>query len=219
LLIVWRRLSALIVLFSCGVAAIVFAVIASDVTWKAVCIGVASTAFASALVDFSALWEVRARERVLLRVVGDRVGRIHQRMLWIVGTVFDVSMASAGDVCCELRAWKGSAINLADEKAAVFPPRSKQAWLAQCVADIDQSLEVALSIGAQTEAAPRVERLDTALRSSPFASWARDVAPTAALAGGGDMLAGQAADVLDVVQKEFRFFADRGGEQWRFGKL
>jgi hypothetical protein len=32
-------------------------------------------------------------------------------------------------------------------------------------------------------------------------------------------LANGAADALDAVQTQFRFFADHGGESWRFGKL
>jgi hypothetical protein len=32
-------------------------------------------------------------------------------------------------------------------------------------------------------------------------------------------LANGAADALDAVQTQVRFFADHGGESWRFGKL
>jgi hypothetical protein len=32
-------------------------------------------------------------------------------------------------------------------------------------------------------------------------------------------LANAAADALDAVQTQFRFFADRGGESWRYGQL
>jgi hypothetical protein len=32
-------------------------------------------------------------------------------------------------------------------------------------------------------------------------------------------LANGAADALDAVQIQFRFFADHGGESWRYGQL
>jgi len=202
-------------LFGVGLASAVFAVVGKDVTWKAIWIGLTSTTVAAALVDGSALWETRKREEVLLRVVGQRVGRIHQRMLSIVGAVFEIA-AEARDVPDRLRAWQDRPIDLTED-ANIIPPRSKQAWLAQCIDEIDEALDVVLALGAQTSQAARMERLDDALRSREFMVYARTAIPR--IREGGDLLAAQAANVLDEVQAEFRYFSDRGGPRWKFGQL
>ena len=117
------RLRILVLAFLFAVAA-VSAAFADDVTWKAIWIGLASTTAAAGLVDCSALWETHQREQVLLRVVGQRVARIHQRMLSIIRAVFGVT-AEARKVSGQLRAWEPRPIDLTED-AGILPPRSKQ---------------------------------------------------------------------------------------------
>jgi hypothetical protein len=209
------RLLVLIGLFAVGLASAMAAVVAKDVTWKAIWIGLTSTTIAAGLVDSSALWETHKRERVLLRVVGVRVGRIHQRLLWIIGTIFDVS-AEAREVPGLLRAWEPRPIDLTED-AKVLPPRSKEARVAQCIDDIDDAMDVVLALGAQTSQAERMERLDDALRSRAFMVYARTAIPC--IRDGGDRLAAQAADLLEEIQVEFRYFSERSGPTWKFGQL
>jgi hypothetical protein len=187
--------------------------------WKAVWIGVASTAFASALVDASAQFELFRREGAILRVAGDRVRRVHQRLLWIIDLVFDVSMGNVDGLSHELRHLEQASVDLAVPAPRVAPPHTKQQLAALWVAELYEALDGALILGVQTAEAARVERLDMAVRSSSFIYWVRDVVPTCPrLVGGVDVSAGYAADLLDAVQAELRFFAGQGGRRWKYGK-
>ena len=100
--LVLRRRSVPVFLLLAGVAAVVSAIVVGSVTWKAVWIGVASSCLTGGLVDGSALLEARRRDRAVLRIAGMRVGYLHQRLLWIIGAVFDVS-GEASDVGSALR--------------------------------------------------------------------------------------------------------------------
>jgi hypothetical protein len=197
-----------------GTVAVVFVLVARDVTWKAVWIGVASTAFASALVDASAQFESFRREGAILRIAGDRVRRVHQRLLWIIDLVFDVSMGNIDGLSHELRHLKQASVDLAVPAPRVVPPHTKQQLAALWVAELYEALDGALILGVQTAEAARVERLDIAVRSSAFMFWIRDVVPTIPRVNGGvDVTASQAADLLEAVQAEFRFFAAQGGKR------
>jgi hypothetical protein len=213
------RQAAPVALLIVGTVAVVFVLVARDVTWKAVWIGVASTAFASALVDASAQFESYRREGAILRVAGDRVGRVNQRLLWIIDLVFDVSMGNVDGLSRELRQLTQPSIDMAGQAQGIAPPQTKQRLAALWVAELYEALDGALILGVQTVEADRVERLDMAVRSSAFIFWIRDVVPTIPRVDGGvDVTASQAADLLDAVQAEFRFFAAQGGKRWKYGK-
>jgi hypothetical protein len=87
------RTAVPIVLIALGLLGAVAAFFADCSDWRAIWIGVASTGLSAGLVDGSAVLEARRREQATLRIVGQRVGRIHQRLLWIVEALFEVSMA------------------------------------------------------------------------------------------------------------------------------
>jgi hypothetical protein len=206
------------VLLVAGAVAVALAVVAGDVTWRAVWIGLASTALAAGLVDGSAVLEARRRERAILDVAGERVGRIHQRLLWILGAVFEAGKGEVAAVSGRLNRSEQSTYDPTAVVDGLWPERTMAVYVQQCIAQIDDALEVALALGVQTSEAARFVRLDAALREGPFALWLRE-ASVLPMSNGAKVLARQAADVLDRVQEEFRFFAARDRPGWRFGRL
>jgi hypothetical protein len=99
------------------------------------------------------------------------------------------------------------------------PARTKAAWVAQCVAEIDAELETALGLAALTSEVERLERLDRALRSGGFSVFLRNTAVMSPVVQPASVIAGQAADVLEVVQEQVRYFSKQGGTGWRWGRL
>jgi hypothetical protein len=211
------RATTPVLLLTAGLAAIALIFVADDPTWKAVWVGVASTAIAAGLVDGSALLESRRREGAILDIAGDRVGRIHQRLLWILNAVFEAGAGEAAELGRQLRESTQSTYDPA-RTADIMPPRTTAVWVAQCVADIDEALDVALALGAQTSQVARFVRLDALVRGGPFMTWLRN-ASSLPVRSGAENLAQQAADLLDSVQEEFQFFSDRDARGWKFGKL
>lgn len=84
---------------------------------------------------------------------------------------------------------------------------------------MEEALAVAVSLGTQTPEAERFEQLDAALRLNPFYVWLKSASLTPAIVDEHSTLANGAADALDAVQTQFRFFAGRGGKRWRYGQL
>ncbi|MGH3304585.1 MAG: hypothetical protein ACRDOK_23480 [Streptosporangiaceae bacterium] len=90
----------------------------------------------------------------------------------------------------------------------------------ESLAQLEEALAVAVSLGTQTTEAGRFEQLDAALRSSHFYGWLKSASLAPRTLDEDSALANAAADVLDVaVQTQFRFFADHGGQSWRYGQL
>jgi hypothetical protein len=65
----------------------------------------------------------------------------------------------------------------------------------------------------------RFEQLDAALRQSRFYAWLKSAAVTPDILDEHSSLASAAADVLDAVQTQFRFFAGFSGRSWPYGQL
>ena len=84
---------------------------------------------------------------------------------------------------------------------------------------MEESLAVAVSLGTQTSEAERFEQLDGVLRSNHFYGWLKSASVTPRILDEDSALANGAADALDAVQTQFRFFADRGGQGWWYGQL
>jgi hypothetical protein len=215
---VLRRRSVPVFLLLAGVAAVVSAIVVGSVTWKAVWIGVASSCLTGGLVDGSALLEARRRDRAVLRIAGMRVGYLHQRLLWIIGAVFDVS-GEASDVGSALRDRHRANIDLTAMMPAVVPARTRLARAMESLAQLEEALAVAVSLGTQTAEAGRFEQLDAALRANHFYAWLKSASLTPRVLDEDSALAKGAADALDTVQTQFRFFAVRGGRSWRYGQL
>jgi hypothetical protein len=167
---VLRRRSVPILLLLAGVAAVALAIAVGSVTWKAVWIGVASSCITGGLVDGSALLEARRRDKAVLRIAGMRVGYLHQRLLWIIGAVFDVS-GEASDIGTALRDLHRTSIDLTAMMPAVVPARTRLARATESLAQLEDALAVAVSLGTQTTEAGRFEQLDGALRSNHFYVW------------------------------------------------
>jgi hypothetical protein len=215
---VLRRRSVPVLLLLAGVAAVVLAIAVGSVTWKAVWIGVASSCITGGLVDGSALLEAQRRDRAILRIAGMRVGYLHQRLLWIIGAVFDVS-GEAPDIGSALRDLHRASVDLTAMMPAVVPERTRLARATESLAQLEEALAVAVSLGTQTAEAARFEHLDGALRSNHFYAWLKGASVTPKVLDEDSVLASGAADALDAVQTQFRFFAHHGGKSWQYGQL
>jgi hypothetical protein len=215
---VFRRTSVPVFLLLAGVAAVISAIAAGSLTWKAVWIGVASSCLTGGLVDGSALLEARRRDRAILRIAGMRVGYLHQRLLWIIDAVFCVGGEPA-DVGSALRGLHRASIDLTAMMPGLVPAQTRLARALESLAQMEEALAVAVSLGAQTTEASRLEQLDAALRQNRFYAWLKSAAVTPHLLDDYSSLASGAADVLDAVQTQFRFFAGLGGRNWRYGQL
>jgi hypothetical protein len=119
------RTAVPIVLIAIGLFGVVAAIYADSSDWRAIWIGVASTGLSAGLVDGSAVLEARRREQVILRIAGQRVGRIHQRLLWIVQALFEVSMAEAAALPRLLRELDQGEINLTVTRAEPHPTENQ----------------------------------------------------------------------------------------------
>src|ERR1017187_10830145 len=75
-----------------GVISVCLVSVADGTTWKAVWIGVASTMFASGLVDASVQIDSMRREQAVLRIAGQRVARINQNVLRLISSAFDLQV-------------------------------------------------------------------------------------------------------------------------------
>jgi hypothetical protein len=146
-----------------------------------------------------------------------RVGYLHQRLLWIIGAVFDVSgePSYVGSALRDLRA----SIDLTAMMPGVAPARTRLARAMESLAQLEEALAVAVGLGTQTAEARRFEQLDGALRSNHFYGWLKSASLTPRILDEDSALANGAADALDAVQTQFRFFADHGGQTWRYGQL
>lgn len=147
-----------------------------------------------------------------------RVGYLHQRLLWIIGAVFDIS-GEPSDVGSALRDLHRASIDLTAMMPAVVPARTRLARATESLAQMEEALAAAVSLGAETTEAGRFEQLDAALRSNLFYAWLKGVPVMPSIVDEDSVLANGAADALDAVQTQFRFFAGLGGESWRYGQL
>lgn len=215
---VLRRRSLPILLLLAGVAAVFSALAADSVTWKAVWIGVASTCITASLVDGSALLEARRRDNAVLRIAGVRVGYLHQRLLWIISAVFDINGEPAA-VSRALRDLRRAEIDLTTMMPAVVPARTRLARAMESLGQLEDALAVAVTLGTQTTEAERFEQLDGSVRSNQFYVWLKGASVMPRVLDENSALANGAADALDAIQTQFRFFAARGGESWRYGQL
>jgi hypothetical protein len=102
---------------------------------------------------------------------------------------------------------------------AAVPARTRLVRATESLAQLEEALAVAVSLGTQTTEAGMFEQLDAALRSNHFYGWLKSASLTPRILDEGSALANGAADALDAVQTQFRFFADHGGQSWQYGQL
>lgn len=101
----------------------------------------------------------------------------------------------------------------------VAPPRSRQVLVTQLVADIDIEHETLVGLVGLTSELLALDELDDVLHRSPFLGWSREVAPLIPAVATSDVLASQAADLIEAVQRSMRPAARAAGASWRFGDI
>lgn len=177
--------------------------VARDPTWKAVWIGVASTAFASGAVDASGIWETRRRERAVLAIVARKVRTIYQQFSLLIGAVFDEAAGQPPPLGARLRATTQASWD-PTLPANIWPARLRRELVEDCARVIEAELNAAVELGLQTSHADRLVRLESAVDGA----FLRTVIAARAVGvrDGMDVLGGQAADAFDVIEREWAFF-------------
>jgi hypothetical protein len=198
------RVVVLLVLLVVGAVSGLVAACAVSETSRAIWIGLSSTTAAAALVDGSALLGSRRHEQVLIRMISVRLHRINQRLWSIVAAVFDVEGEPDATIA-RLRSWEEKPIDLTTPVPAVAPQRPRRQWILECIQQIDELLDVVISLGAETRAAGSIERLDCAMRTGFVIAMRSDVP---VWRGGGAIFAAEAAGLLEVVREVREAFPD-----------
>ncbi|MGO9448293.1 MAG: hypothetical protein ACLQQB_11635 [Solirubrobacteraceae bacterium] len=204
-----------ILLATTGVISVYLVSVANGTTWKAVWIGVASTMFASGLVDASVQIEAVRRERAVLRIAGERVARINQNVLLLISSAFDLQV-DVSEMHATLAALTDHKIDLSAIAPRVFPEQTKLQGVMVHLAEIDQSLEFAVTLGSLTHAAARLERLDDSIRSSVFLIALRHASINPRMSG--PVLVDSARELFETMREQHRWFGRRGGSTWRAGR-
>lgn len=86
-----------------------------------------------------------------------RVGYLHQRLLWIIGAVFDVS-GEPSDADSALRDLHRANIDLTAMMPGVVPARTRLVIAMESLAQLEDAFAVAVSLGTQTTEAERSEQ-------------------------------------------------------------
>lgn len=212
-------------LIAAGAAAAIAVPIADDPTWQAIWVGLASTGLSSGLVDGSALLEARSREQAILLLVGARVAEVHRALLAVIGAVFDIPMQPPGDLPGRLHSFhKERDVVFASPIPNQAPPITMQGYLMQQLQAIEIALNSALALAVLTDQATRLQRLDDLAEHGPFLPVLRAMVVQAPQMGfqsirANQKLAEAAADSLEAIQAEFRFFANQAGAKWRAGQV
>ena len=203
-----------ILLAIAGVISVYLVSVANGTTWKAVWIGVASTMFASGLVDASVQIDAGRREKAVLRIAGQRVARINQNVLRLISSAFDLQV-DVSEMQTTLTALTDHKIDLSAIAPRVIPQQTKLQGVVFYLAEIDQSLEFAVTLGSLTYAAARLERLDDAIRSNVFLLAMRNASINPRMSG--PVLVDSARELFDTMREQHRWFGRRGGSTWRSG--
>jgi hypothetical protein len=203
------------VLAAAGVISVYLVSVANGTTWKAVWIGVASTMFASGLVDASVQIDAARREKAVLRIAGQRVAHINQNVLQLISSVFDLQV-DVSQMHATLAELTDHEIDLTAIEPRVFPQQTKLQRVVVCLAEIDQSLEFAVTLGSLTYAAARLERLDDAIRSNAFLASLRHASVIPRMSG--PSLVESARELFETMREQHRWFGRRGGARWRSGR-
>jgi hypothetical protein len=102
--------------------------------------------------------------------MGIAVGSVTWEAVWIIGAVFDIS-GEPSDVDSALRDLHRANIDLIAMMPGLVPARTRLARAMESLAQLEDALAVAVSLGTQTTEAGRLEQLDGALRSNRFFEW------------------------------------------------
>jgi uncharacterized membrane protein YccC len=171
--------------------------------------------FASGLVDASVQIDAVRREQAVLRIAGQRVARINQNVLRLISSAFDIQ-ADVSEMHTRLTELTDHEIDLTAVAPRVFPEQTKLQGVVVYLAEIDQNLEFAVTLGSLTYAAARVERLDNALRSNVFLLALRNASINPLMSG--PVLVDSARELFETMREQHRWFGRRGGSTWRSGR-
>ena len=198
-----------LLLATAGIVSICLASAANETTWKAVWIGVASTALAAGLVDASVQIERAAREQAIIRVASQRIARINKSVAFLVRSAYEID-AYGSDLHDQLDALADDHETDATElEYGMGPDRTKGEWWALALQEIDRDMELAVTLGSLTYAAARVERLEQIIRSNWFLIILRTVPPIEKIHGAHVKQA--AVELFEVMAYLDFWFARRSG--------
>jgi hypothetical protein len=207
----------LVPLFLVAVAAVSVwvATLPHSSTARATWIGLAATLSTAGLVDGSARLDSRTRERAVQRLVGERVARINQDVVWMVKELFCLSDGDSRHRLEQLDNLTSPVINL-NEEANVWPKGQPKLGLVVAARErIKHNLETAVDLAAVTDDASRIGEFEGVLQSNGIMILVRYA--EAEPVHRGATLPVEAVKLLTVVQRQFDWYARRGGPGWRWG--
>lgn len=165
------------VLAIAGLVAVYLVLAAHAPTSKAVWIGVASTAFAASLVDASVQIEGAIRERAIIRVAAQRVARINRSVLYLLRSAYEIDVHGS-DMRDRLDTLADDhEIDATKPEFGMAPDRTKGEWWSLALEQIDQDMDLAVTLGSLTYAAAQVERLEQIIRANGFLTVLRYMPP------------------------------------------
>jgi hypothetical protein len=136
------------------------AFIAQSTTGEAIWIGTASTLIVAGLVDGSAQWETQLQERMVLRLVAERIAKFHLAYLLLLLGVF----GEAPDLPLPAQV----TINFDAPVAGFMPRRTVAQHVRSQLREMDANLEAAIALSCLTSAASQCAQIGDALGSSSF---------------------------------------------------
>jgi len=191
---------------------------ATNSTARSIWIGVASTGFASGLVDLSAVRLERRRAGAIARVAARRIGKVHQDALKLIQVVFPEIDGEAGTWPERLRSLRVGTVDLMGA-AKVIPPMTRDQYAMTLVGQI-QGQQLA-SFVAGTDLDDALDAIDIAISSSSFIMLvqALSTSGTPNTMSNGEELARLAAVFLERIQEHLPSARRAAGSSWKYGKL
>jgi hypothetical protein len=100
----------------------------------------------------------------------------------------------------------------------LLPAHTRQARVAELLVGLQRENDRLIEFVGLTTIDRKLEAIDDLLRSSPFLTWARDAVPVMPLWRGSEVLANQAADLVELLQRHMPAAHRAAGSSWRFGE-
>jgi hypothetical protein len=211
----WRWIVGPVMLVAAFVA-VIGAVVANDPTAVSIWIGVAVTGVTTGFVDLSGLVERRRQLRPVERLVGRRIGRLHQLLLQLTTAIIDVQYGDARDIPEVLRRLSEGPLDLATP-ANVVPSRSRQEFAQQLYMQLVSELEAVPALQASGVLSEELDQIDLALRGGAFIVIVRDALPLQARWATRCSIAHDAANTIEEVQAVMPVAAKAAGRSWKYG--
>lgn len=202
-----------------GSISAVLTLLTTDLTWRAVWIGVCATAVTAGLVDVSAVYERHRQLAPLRRIAARRFGRVTQIVLSMIETTFGNLKVNDSDSWIQvLRERPDSPLDLSTP-ANVYPPRSRAAYLGDLAAQLRVVREELASYVASAALPHELETLDRVLQDSMFLALAQGVFPIMPQQRNSKVISDAAAELLEQLNALLPFARESAGDSWRYGDL